>query len=148
MSRPVLVSACLLGLATRYDGTGRPSAALLARLRREDLLPVPVCPEQLAGLPTPRPRCWFRSGDGMSVVDGLGELVSEDGVSMNRIFLQGAEETYKLAQLTGCCEAILKEGSPSCGCVRIVRNGKRVPGLGVTSAYLLRHGIKISGEDD
>src|SRR5512133_664149 len=132
MPQPILVSACLLGLAPRFDGTSKPNPAVLAWLEREARQPIPVCPEQLGGLPTPRPRCFFLHGDGEAVLDGRGAVVNSDLEPRNEPFLHAAKATLQLAQLTGCCEALFKEGSPSCGCTRIDRNGERVPGMGVT----------------
>lgn len=148
MERPVLVSACLLGLYTRYDGRAQANPAVLDWVQRAALIPIPVCPEQLAGLPTPRPRCYFRSGDGATLLDGAGELVNEFGERMNETFLRGAVESLKLACLTGCCEAVLKEGSPSCGRSRIDCNGVKVPGQGVTAALLARNGIAVKSEEN
>ena len=59
---PILVSACLLGLPTRYDGKTKRSQAVVEYLQRENLLPIPVCPEQLAGMSTPREKTFFKSG--------------------------------------------------------------------------------------
>ncbi len=49
----LLISACLLGVQCKYSGGDNlcPAAAALA----EQFQLVPVCPEQLGGLPTPRP---------------------------------------------------------------------------------------------
>lgn len=148
MPRPILVSACLLGLATRYDGTAKPNPAVLAWLTRESRQPIPVCPEQLGGLPTPRPRCFFLRGDGAAVVAGTGTVVNADEEPRNEVFLRAALATLQLAQLTGCCEALFKEGSPSCGCTRIDRNGERVPGMGVTTALLRRNKIMVRSESE
>lgn len=49
---PILISACLLGAACRYDGGSNPVLSVEALMGRCQL--VPVCPEQLGGLPTPR----------------------------------------------------------------------------------------------
>src|SRR5512137_2624260 len=112
MPEPILVSACLLGLPTRYDGRAKRSQAVLDWLAREGLLPIPVCPEQLAGLPTPREQTLFRSGDGRAVAAGHGEVVSVTGTLMNETFLKGARETLRIARLTGCRRALFKERSP------------------------------------
>ncbi len=61
-SKPILVSACLLGLPTRYDGKAKRSQAVIDYLQKENLLPIPVCPEQLAGMTTPG-KDLFQSGD-------------------------------------------------------------------------------------
>ncbi len=148
MPRPLLVSACLLGLRTRYDGTTKRNEKVLAFLERENLIPVPVCPEQLAGLPTPRPATRFCSGDGRAVLDGTGTVCNAQGACVNDLFLRGAAETLKVARLTGCREALLKERSPSCGVHQVYLEQSVVAGRGVAAALLERHGIRVCSEED
>ena len=148
MPRPILVSACLLGLNTRYDGRTKTNAAVRDYLARHDLLPVPVCPEQLAGLSIPRPASQFVSGDGASVLDGHGLLRDATGAEVGAVFLRGARETLKVAEVTGCREALLKERSPSCGCRFVYRAEAIVPGQRVTAAVLARHGLQLLSEED
>jgi uncharacterized protein YbbK (DUF523 family) len=148
MADIVLVSSCLLGLATRYDATDNVSPEVLDYLKNHQLIPIPVCPEQLAGLPTPRPKCWFTHGAGEEVLAGNGALCDEQGRDVGAQFLRGAEQTLKLAQLSGCRQAILKQRSPSCGSAKVHRNGQLVSGLGVTAALLKRHGITLLSEED
>lgn len=148
MSRPILVSACLLGVNTRYDGAAKAHSGVLKQLAERGWIPIPVCPEQLAGLPTPRSRTFFAQGDGEAVLDGRGDVVGEDGLSRNAIFLRGARETLKISQLTGCRHALLKERSPSCGVHQIYRGADIVTGSGVTSALLQREGLTLYSEDD
>jgi len=145
---PILVSACLLGLATRYDGTSKHNAAVSAWLERERLLPIPVCPEQLAGLPTPRERTRFTCGDGTAVLAGAGTVASFAGQPMNEPFLHGARETLRVAQLTGCRRALLKERSPSCGVHQVHCGEGMVPGMGVAAALLVSAGITVLSEVD
>jgi uncharacterized protein YbbK (DUF523 family) len=145
---PILVSACLLGLLTRYDGTSKRNTRVLAYLEREGLVPVPICPEQLAGLPTPRSQTYFGAGDGMAVLDGTGSVVNSEGTEMNGSFLKGAVETMKVARLAGCRKALLKERSPSCGVHEIYLGNRLRPGMGVTAALLDRNGIQILSEED
>jgi len=149
MREPILVSACLLGLRTRYDGTTKRNAAVLAWLEQQRLLPIPVCPEQLAGLPTPREQTSFASGDGQAVLDGTGEVVATaTGQPMNERFLHGARETLHVARLTGCRRALLKERSPSCGVHQIHRGAEMVAGIGVATALLIAAGIVVQSETD
>jgi uncharacterized protein YbbK (DUF523 family) len=148
MSRPILVSACLLGLNTRYDGTTRRDERAIRWLAREGLIPVPVCPEQLAGLPTPRPPCQFAAGDGATLLDGGGRLLTAAGEDRGEIFRHGAAETLKAARLCGCQSALLKERSPSCGRHFVHRDGHVVPGQGVACALLLREGFDVRSEED
>lgn len=144
----ILVSACLLGLLTRYDGKTKRHEGVLDYLKREGLIPVPVCPEQLAGLPTPRPATRFEAGDGEGVLDGCGRAVNENGEVVNQLFLKGAVETMKVVRLAGCREALLKERSPSCGVRQIYRGEEIVPGKGVTAALLARNGVRLLSEEE
>ena len=103
----ILVSACLLGCACRYDGQSKPHP--LAQELAKRGLAVPVCPEQLGGLPTPR-----------NPSERRGErVVMNDGRDVTAEYRRGAEETLRLARLYGCTAAVLKEKSPSCGCGRV-----------------------------
>ena len=149
MREPILVSACLLGLRTRYDGTTRHNPTVLAWLERQRLLPIPVCPEQLAGLPTPREQTRFATGDGGAVLTGNGTVVAvASGRAMNTSFLRGARETLQIARLTGCRRALLKERSPSCGVHQVHCGEHLVPGAGVTTALLIDAGLSVLSEAD
>lgn len=149
MREPILVSACLLGLHTRYDGTTRHNPTVLAWLERQRLLPIPVCPEQLAGLPTPREQTRFATGDGGAVLTGNGTVVAvASGRAMNAPFLRGARETLHIARLTGCRRALLKERSPSCGVHQVHCGEHLVPGAGVTTALLIDAGLSVLSEAD
>lgn len=147
--RPILVSACLLGMLTRYDGASRRDDRVLAFLRGEELIPIPVCPEQLAGLPTPREACCFAAGDGDAVLDGTGRLIRRcDDRLQNETFLKGAVETMKAARLAGCRQALLKERSPSCGVHQVYLGDDLRPGRGVTAALLVRNGLQVFSEEE
>jgi len=148
MSRPVLVSACLLGLRTRYDNTSKRNKSVIAYLKANDLIPVPVCPEQLAGLPTPRPRTYFLKSDGEGVLDGRGHVQNERNENVDEHFIRGAQEAAKAACLSGCEVAIMKEKSPSCGVNTIYKGDELVPGKGVTTALLRRNGLIVISEND
>lgn len=145
--RPVLISACLLGLNTRYDGSSKADPRVLELLQDPNILPIPVCPEQLAGLPTPRPACSFAIGDGSDILAGRGLLLDQNGEAVNAIFRRGAQATAQIAQLARCQEAILKERSPSCGVHQIVRKGETVSGQGVTAARLKQLGLQLRSEE-
>lgn len=140
----VLVSACLLGVCCRYDGSSNPAQDLL---ERRDLQLVPVCPEQLGGLPTPRPPAWLVGGSGEEVLDGRARVVTADGRDVTEHFLKGAYETLRIARACGAARAILKEKSPSCGCQKVYIEGQLTNGQGVTAALLRREGIEILSLD-
>ncbi len=136
---PVLVSACLLGLRCRYNAEPVANERVLALAKTHTL--IPVCPEQLGGLSTPRPPA-----------ERLGErVVSNNGTDVTSAFFRGAEETLLLARILGCKTAILKARSPSCGHGRIYDGsftGKLIPGSGVTAELLAKNGIRVYTEDE
>ena len=148
MAETVLVSSCLLGLATRYDGSDNFDPAVTEYLKAQQLIAIPVCPEQLAGLPTPRPKCWFSRGDGAAVLAGHGVIQDESGKIVTDCFLRAATESYKIAELNNSKLAILKQRSPSCGSRQIYTNGQLVNGMGVTAAMLQKRGLKVLSEEE
>ena len=123
----ILVSACLLGVNCRYNGTGGLREELLKLMTAHSL--IPICPEQLGGLPTPRPPAECRSG----------RVITDEGNDVTTAFQTGACEALKLARLYSCHYAILKERSPSCGSGRIYDgtfSGALTYGDGITAALL------------
>ena len=139
----VLVSACLLGLNTRYDGGSCKSRPVLAL--RESACIIPACPEQLGGLPTPRPPAWITRGDGYDVLDGEARVVTWGGRDVTDEYLRGARQTRKLARSLNVTRACLKERSPACGVSLIKRSGSKVEGCGVAAALLMRSEIEVEG---
>ena len=140
---PVLVSACLLGLQTRHDGRDSRSPAVVALIQNSVL--IPVCPEQLGGLPTPRSPAEITKDDGAEVLDGRSAVCTPDGADVTKDYLRGARCVLQIAEMFGAERAILKEGSPACGVRCITRGGIRVPGRGVTASLLQRKGIELEG---
>ena len=145
LQEPVLVSACLLGLCTRYDGADERRDAVIEALR--GCWVIPLCPEQLGGLPTPRTPAEIETGDGRTVLDGLARVVARDGCDVTEHYLRGAAEALKVAEMFSAPRAVLKEGSPACGAHRISRAGEDVPGMGVAAALLHRRGVELEGRD-
>jgi len=143
---PVLISACLLGLCCRYDGSSCTRDLLVEFAGRCAV--VPVCPEQLGGLPTPRPAAWIEAGAGEEVLAGKERVIDEQGEDRSEAFCHGAAESLALARLFACRTAILKERSPSCGVRQISRDGNAVEGRGVTAALLAGEGIELLGDED
>lgn len=139
MPEKILVSACLLGIGCRYDGKEKANNRVLKLLNDPDVVLIPVCPEQLGGLPTPRIAS-ERSGD---------RVINQAGEDVTAQYRKGAEAALKMAELYGCKKAILKERSPSCGCGAIYDGSfhrQTIPGNGVTAELLLNHGIVVLGE--
>mgnify|MGYP000865079205 CR=1 FL=1 len=133
----ILVSACLLGVNCRYNAVPAAAPGVLALMERHTL--IPVCPEQLGGLPTPREPAEIQDGG----------VFSKSGMDVTENYHRGAEETLCLAKLYGCKYAILKERSPSCGCSEIYDgsfSGMLTKGEGVTAALLTENGVMVLGE--
>jgi uncharacterized protein YbbK (DUF523 family) len=140
----VLVSACLMGCACRYDGGQKGDAKLIAELGGDALS---FCPEVEGGLPTPRPRAFFVGGDGEAVWEGRAKVCDERGEDLSSQFRQGAVRALAAALAGSCTLAHFKDGSPSCGVSRVDVEGTKVKGEGVTAALFLRAGWKIRGHD-
>ena len=137
----ILISACLLGVPCRYDAAARPLADLPEELRGQALLP--VCPEELGGLSTPRPPAELVGGDGRAVLAGSARVLRADGEDVTAVFLRGAEAVVELARRGGACAACLKSKSPSCGVTRTHIEGEVRPGMGVAAAALERAGLRL-----
>jgi len=145
----ILVSSCLLGLKTRYDGKANDNSIIMNYSHLGKY--IPVCPEQLGGLSTPREPAEITEGSGEDVLDGKSNVVTNTGEDGTEYFIRGAEEVLNLAKTFPVKAAILKDRSPSCGVNRIyngdfsstIQNGQ-----GVTAAILRKHGIPIYSEED
>ena len=136
----ILVSACLLGEPCRYDGASRPCANII-KLKETHTL-IPVCPEVMGGLPTPRPA---------SEIQADGSLQNVEGTDVTAEYRRGAEAVLAIAREQGTEVAILKEKSPACGKGRVydgtftrtLRDGN-----GVCAELLLQNGIRVLGETE
>jgi len=151
----ILISACLIGRPVRYDGRAKTiESDILERWRAEDRL-VPVCPEIMGGLPTPRPpaeivgRTTAHAG-GEAVLDRRAVIVEDIGNDVTASYLDGAVQALQIARDKGCRFAILTDGSPSCGSSFIYDGtftGRQIGGVGIVTALLRRHQIAVFGED-
>lgn len=144
-----LVSACMAGTACRYDGRAKTYGPIAEAVDAGEA--VPVCPEMLGGLSSPRRPAEIVGGDGDDVLDGSARVVDDEGRDVTDAVLAGARQALAVAQAAGVTEAVLKEGSPSCGSSEIADgsfSGTRRPGRGVTTALLRRHGIAVVSEHD
>lgn len=143
----VLVSACLLGRPVRYNGSAKTlEDALLDRWVSEGRV-VSVCPEVMAGLPTPRPPAEIANGEsGAAVIERDGRIVEADGNDVTDAYLAGARIALEHAVRHDCRYALLTDGSPSCGGSFIYDGtfkSRRIDGEGVTAALLRQHGITV-----
>ena len=134
-----LCSACLLGLKCRYDGKSKPHEKVINLAANETL--IPVCPEQLGGLSTPRKPAEQKNG----------QVITKDGADVTANFENGAKQVLELAKLYNIKSAILKQRSPSCGCGQIYDgtfSGAIIEGDGITAKFLKENGIEVLTEDD
>jgi uncharacterized protein YbbK (DUF523 family) len=138
--RPVLlVSACLLGTACNHEGRHSQRAQVEALAGEYRL--VPICPEVVGGLPTPRPAAEIRDG---RVVTAAGDDVTQE-------YERGARAAVELAMTVGATRAVLKARSPSCGAhavydgtfTRTLRDG-----AGITASALREAGVDVVSEED
>ncbi len=137
----IIVSACLVGIRCRHDGKDAAVKELRALMKEGKVLP--VCPEQWGGLPTPRSPAEIVDGSGEDVLKGKARVIDREGKDVTGQFVEGARAVADLAKFVGARQAILKTGSPSCGCGRIKRKGHLMKGNGVTAALLLQAGIEV-----
>ena len=133
----ILVSGCLVGEKCKYNGDDNFSQKLDNLLEGREY--VTVCPEELGGLGTPRPKSEIR-GD---------KVVSEFGVDVSDNFNKGALATLEIAKKNNVKIAIMKESSPSCGSQKVYDgtfSGVKIPGLGIAARMLSDSGIKVYSE--
>ncbi|MBD3237526.1 MAG: DUF523 domain-containing protein [Candidatus Eisenbacteria bacterium] len=140
------ISACLIGIRCRYDGSDNLHPQALWMMRDEGLLP--LCPEQLGGLPTPRTPAEIVGGDGADVLAGRAQVLDREGRDVTAYYVRGAQETARICQRLGITEMLLKQRSPSCGAGCIYHGEALVAGDGVTAARLRRSGIRATAHPD
>jgi uncharacterized protein YbbK (DUF523 family) len=135
----IIVSACLAGVACWYDGDSKPCEAVIKLVAEGKA--VPLCPEQLGGLPTPR-----------APAEIIGsKVIRKDSVDVTEAFHRGAQEALKVARLIGAKSAILKARSPSCGCGKIYDGsftGRLVDDNGVFAEMCKQAGLEVKTEEE
>lgn len=145
----ILISACLLGVNCKYDGKNNLNEKIVEYFKDKNI--IPVCPEQLGGLSTPRLSSEIKDGDGRDVLEGTTKVMNNSGNDVTGQFIKGAYETLKLARTLGVTKAVLKARSPSCGVGEIYNgdfNGTLIEGDGVTAALLKSKGIEVYDDGD
>jgi uncharacterized protein YbbK (DUF523 family) len=144
----ILVSSCLLDLFSKYDGAANANPLLMSYMHRGKF--IPVCPEQMGGLPTPRPPVELNGVSGADVLAGTGKAITAAGHDCTAEFIRGAEQLLKLVRAFPVKAAILKERSPSCGSTWIYDGSfthNVTAGEGIAAALLRRHGVPVYSEN-
>ena len=143
------ISACLGGVACRYDGGSNEIAALKKLV--ETGCAVMICPEVLGGLPTPRIPAEIQGGDGFDVWLGKAKVMDREGNDLTEEFKQGAIKAFEELRKQQINALVLKERSPSCGSGLIYDgsfSGTRVKGTGVATAYFIQQGLAVYSEEN
>jgi uncharacterized protein YbbK (DUF523 family) len=145
----IAVSACLLGYPCRYDEKRMLYPELTDLLKSVSVLP--VCPEQLAGLDTPRKPAEILGGDGFDVLNDKASVYDINGNNLTTALIEGSAAAVDLMLKNEVTSAVLKENSPSCG-INWIHDGSftgsLTRGCGVTTAMLLKHQIKVFADHD
>ncbi len=135
----ILISACLIGDNTKYDGSNNLFSRYKELLEKYEL--VPFCGEVEGGLTIPRKPAEI-------VKDRVINTKNKD---VTQYYLQGAQKAYAICKYLNIKIAILKENSPMCG-VKNVYDGtfthKKISGQGILTQHLIKHGIKVYSEEE
>ncbi|NTW89780.1 MAG: DUF523 domain-containing protein [Candidatus Moranbacteria bacterium] len=134
-----IVSACLAGVKCRWDGEARPCKKVIELVRNGGA--IPICPEQLGGLETPR----------IPAERVNTRVLRKNGQDVTEQFVKGAREALHIAVTAGCKEAILKANSPSCGFGKTYDgtfSGTLTEKDGVTGELFRKNGITVITEED
>ena len=148
MIKIYIISACLCGVNCKYSGNNNLNEKCMKLF--QDGKALLVCPEQLGGLCTPRNPAELDSS-AKNVIEGDGKVIDNAGNDVTKQFLDGAYETLRIAKTAGIKKAILKEGSPSCGCNFVYDgafSGNKIGGKGITAYVLEQEGIAVISDED
>ena len=135
---------CLCGVNCKYSGGNNYDESVLEIINAGDA--IPVCPEVMGGLGTPRVPHEIVGGDGFDVLEGRAKVLSKDGEDNTDAFIAGAKKVLEIAKKLDVKEVILKSKSPSCGNGKIYDgrfSGVLIDGVGVTTALLIKNGIVV-----
>ena len=135
----IMVSACLLGENCKYSGGNNRNEKVLAYVAGHEV--IPVCPEVMGGLPTPRVPA--------EIVQGV--VINREGVNVDREYRLGAQKALQIAREKQIDLAILQSRSPSCGTKQIYDGtftGALKPGQGMFAKALMEKGYKVVEPDE
>jgi len=139
----ILVSACLVGINCKYNGGNNYNEKIFELVKKGEA--IPICPEQLGGLQTPR------IPSEIKIIDGKRHVINKEGEDVTQNFEKGAEEVLELAKKLNIKKAILQPRSPSCGVGKIYSgnfNGELIKGNGILAELFIKNGIEVFMPDD
>ena len=149
-SKTLLICTCLLDIACPYNGKRSKKRLDPWVLANADCHFVPVCPEQLGGLPTPRKPAEITGGDGFDVFAGRALVKTQDGENFTDCFVRGARAVLEIARVTHATGMVTQRRSPSCSCNGIYDgtfSHALIPGLGVCAALLHDNNLTLMEVD-
>ncbi len=147
----IIVSACLLGMNTKYNGGNNRDNKVVTFLLKNNHFFIPLCAEQLGGLPTPRLPAEIEEGyTSKDVLDGKAKIVNQGGVDVTKQFIKGAKEVLKICKRFNITHAILQDRSPSCGYTKVYDGtfkNNLIVGNGILTELLKENNIEILETD-
>ena len=135
----IMVSACLLGEKCKYNGGNNLSEKVMKFIEGHEV--IPVCPEVMGGLLTPRVPS--------EIVNGV--VTMADGRIVDEEFRKGAQIGLNLAKENKVDLVILQSRSPSCGVKQIYDgtfSGNKIEGQGIFARLLTENGFRIVDVED
>ncbi|NLB90289.1 MAG: DUF523 domain-containing protein [Clostridiales bacterium] len=137
------ISACLLGFPCRYNGQEL-YHPLVEQMKEKGEVFFPICPEVAGGLSTPRSPCEFLTGDGNSLLQGQGKIITREGKDVTDKMVQGGKIALEVCEKQKIKQLMLQAGSPSCGYGWIYDGtftGKKKKGDGIFAAMAKKKGL-------
>lgn len=139
----IFVSACLVGINCKYSGGNNYNQNVFDLVKEGKA--IPICPEQLGGLQTPRNPAEIK------IIDGKKYVIDDNNKNVTKNFEKGAKEVLELAKKLNIKKAILQARSPSCGVGKIYSgnfDGKLVQGNGILAELFIENGIEVISSED
>lgn len=148
----ILVSSCLLGENSRYDGENS-NIALNPKFRfayKELFMDIlcdneiyAICPEVAGGLPVPRAKAEIVSHEKPI------KVINEDKEDITINFLMGAKKALDICLENNIKVALFKSKSPSCGNIEVYDgtfSKVLIKNRGLSARLLEENGVKVFNE--
>ena len=139
----ILISACLAGINCKYSGGNNLNPELRDLVNSGKA--VPVCPEQLGGLITPRTPAEIIKDSERNI-----KVITKTGTDVTKEYILGAERALAIAKALNIKTAVLQSRSPSCGCGYIYDGTftkHLIVGNGITAELFIKNGIKVFSDE-